>query len=174
MKWSLLFILLYACGDNSPFDEDYWPESGDVQEETSQGSNSNLRYSATLTATAPEVMAVDGFVQLSTTETEARIALSLESMPEYLSLSQYFFSDEPCSNFNQTSTDLPGNTETKRLELNENGLKSSILKGTDPDVSLENKNLIVYGVIQDVNIPTVSTRAIAMACGTLRQSEVEQ
>jgi hypothetical protein len=168
-RWLLGILFLSSCGDNSPFDEDYWPPAPDIERETQGGDNSNLRYRGTFTGTSNEFSSVQGSVAINTTDTEAQIRVSLSNVPDYLNFSQYLVTDQPCSDFDQAPTDLPVDPASKRLEFDEEGAKQSVLKGANPDLNLDNRNLIIYGVIQDVTNPTVSTRAIAMACATLQQ-----
>lgn len=174
-----LFLLsLSACGDNSPFDEDYWDDPQAQDSDENSGNNSENAYSVTLQSLSSSVGTVRGNVVIDINQTDVTTSTTLSEIPHTLMIGQRSISNLSCSEI--AATYPPPDITTSSVEFKDqtstdtSSVESLIteLNQADPSngdgVNLTGKSYVVKAYIQTINTPIPQTTSlIPVACGTI-------
>lgn len=181
----LTLLFLTACGDNSPFDEDYWEDPSSVRSRNSEETTNNQIYSATLTSLSSANLGdVSGTAQIEITETDVNSTLSLSDLPQPLMIGQRSISLSTCADI---ATQFPpplvvgSTTEFKSISEVDNSSREALIaelnQGNSQNgdsVNLEGKSFVVKAFVQTQNTPgPVAGTLIPIACGTLIASSTQ-
>lgn len=180
---SLLF--LSACGDNSPFDEDYWDDPSSIGSRNSEETTNNQNYTANLASLSSANLGdVTGTAQVEITETDVNSTITLADLPQTLMVGQRSISTRPCT---EIAAQFPppvvvgSTTEFKSINEVDNGSREALIAELNQDnpqngdsINLEGKSFVVKAFVQTINSPApVTASLVPIACGTLVASSAQ-
>jgi hypothetical protein len=172
---TLVLTTLVSCGDNSPFDEDYWEEPRDRE---GQQSETDIRsFSANLEPLTANVGNLDGTFSVTVTENDAQSVIQLNEVPQSLMQAQKSFTSLSCEAFrNIAFPDIVNPTgEFKAINTNETASRDALIAelnqsfpGNGDNTNLEGRRVIVSAFILNNNSPNPQNATlIPIACGDL-------
>ena len=83
---SVMLVTFFSCGDNSPFDEDYWDGAGEGDEQ--QRESETRSFTANLDPLTASVGNLDGSISVTITDTDAQSVIQLNEVPQNLMQAQ--------------------------------------------------------------------------------------
>lgn len=178
----LLLLALVACGDNSPFDEDYWVDPNVRTEEDSDETAISTKYEVTLTPIVAEAADLAGTSTITVTATDSITETRLTEVPQSLMIGQRSITNLTCEDVIATNPNpqIPNETgEFKEINLTDNGTREALvaeLNQADPNngdsVNLAGKRFVVRAYVGVLNTPgPQSTALIPIACGVINVAE---
>jgi hypothetical protein len=171
----LFLSLLYACGDNSPFDEDYWDTPRiNRSEEVSTAQN----YSATINPLFPDLEGLAGEVDISINQTDVSSTIILSDVPQSLMIGQRSISNLSCEVIASTYPPpviINSTLEFKNINITDNASRESLiaeLNQADPSngdsTDLSGKSFVIKAYFENfASTAPISTTLIPVACGTI-------
>ena len=170
-----LLLMFSACGDNSPFDEDYWDTPRiNRSEEVSTAQN----YSVTINPLFPELEGLVGEVNISINQTDVSSTIVLSDVPQSLMIGQRSISNLSCEVIASTYP-LPviinSTLEFKNIDVTDNASRESLiaeLNQADPSngdsTDLVGKSFVIKAYFENFASPSpIGNTLIPVACGTI-------
>jgi hypothetical protein len=179
MKWPIIPLLalsiLFSCGDNSPFDEDYWGTPAEVRAEE---DTTPQNYSATVNPLFADLEGLEGEVDITINQTDVQSRVSLSDIPQSLMIGQRSISNLSCETiaFTYPPPVITNTTlEFKDVDVVDNASRESLiaeLNQADPNngdsTNLVGKSYVVKAYIENFSAPAPFTNVlIPIACGTI-------
>lgn len=172
----ILFLLfLGACGDDSPFDEDYWEQTDDQAEE----EVSNLiNYKATISPITDTIGLFRGDVTITVNPSDVVSIIQLDQVPQAFMVGQRSITNQSCSDI-ANSFPIPDilddSNEFKDLKIEDNGSKQALIRELNLDdpqngdsVNLIGKSFVIKAYLGDLNTPVPETVSlIPIGCGII-------
>lgn len=162
---SLLLILL-ACGDDSPFDEDYWDDnSGSQDQEERQNTGTffaDLRPVSSLSF-------VNGDASLELNGNAAFLQIEMEGIPQNLVQGQVAVTSTPCEDI-VANPPTTGTVETKSYTYTENGSRAALFRDLVPTDTVEGKSLLIFA-FSTGSTTTGASALFPLACGPILASD---
>jgi len=159
----LLLLLMMSCGDNSPFDEDYWDPSLSLNQQL-QTQNATGKLHASLISTSGLVL-TEGRIDLDIGETDSTFKIDFSSAPGELVITEVVISTISCNNISVVTPNYNQNL-TKEISHIETGDSSSLFRASVAASAMVGQNIIVYGLIRIANV-NLAPSVFPVACGTL-------
>lgn len=169
--------ILFSCGENSPFNEDYWDTpSLDRSEEVVTTQN----YSVTLNPLFSGLEGLIGKVDITINQTDVQSKVSLSDVPQSLMIGQRSISNLTCETIAFTYP-LPvvrnATLEFKNVDVVDNGSREALiaeLNQANPNngdsTDLAGKSFVVKAYIENFSDPVPHNNIlIPIACGTIEQ-----
>lgn len=174
----LLLIILAACGDDSPFDEDYWEDPNVTAEEDDANEEVALNFIVNLLPTIEATTNVSGTVKISVNQVDSTTTTELTEVPQSLMIGQRSITTLSCADVIATNPtpQVPNNTgETKDISFTDAGTREALiaeLNQADPtngdNITLAGKQYVVRAYVSNTNTPAPeATSLIPIACGTI-------
>ena len=172
----LTLLVLVSCGDNSPFDEDYWgtPTSERTDEEVDNVQN----FTADINSLSETVLNINGNVKININQTDVSTSTQIIDIPQSLIIGQRSISSLTCSEI-ALSFPLPeivNNTlEFKEIQVVDNGSRESLVAELNQDnpqngesVNLVGKSYVIKAYIENLNTPSpLTVSLVPVACGAI-------
>jgi hypothetical protein len=162
---SLLMILL-ACGDDSPFDEDYWDDNSRSQDQEER-QNTGTFFADLRPVSA--LSFVNGDASLELNGNEAFLQIEMEGVPQNLVQGQVAVTDTPCTDI-VANPPTTGTIETKNYTYTENGTRAALFRDLVPGETVEGKTLLVYA-FSTGSTTTGASGLFPLACGPILASD---
>ncbi len=173
----LSLALLVSCGDDSPFDEDYWdtPEA-DQTEETTPVAES---FSANLTSMSENIGNISGTIEINVNGTDSISTTQLSDVPQSLMIGQRSISTLTCAEISASFPPPPivnDTLEFKSVNTVDMASREALiaeLNQADPAngdaANLAGKSYIIKAYVQNLNTPIPQAATlIPIACGSLQ------
>lgn len=163
----LFLFFVFSCGDNSPFDEDYWDENLPSDEQEEQSRNTG-RYSVALSPVS-NIGFSSGSAVLDIQGNAAFMEIKLEDLPQNIIQGQITVSSSRCEDIFTTPT-VSGISETKDYSYSENGTRSGLFRETNPNDDLLGKAFVVnaFAVASATN---PQSGIFPLACGVIQRED---
>lgn len=171
----LSLMVVYACGDNHPFDEDYWDTpAADTTEETTAAET----FTATITSLSNTIGTINGTVEITVNQTDSTTTTSLSEIPQSLMLGQRSISPLTCAELAASfpPPEIVNSTgEIKAVNTTDSGTREALiaeLNQTSPEngdaLSLPGKSYVIKAYIENFNTPIPQAATlIPIACGPI-------
>ena len=172
-----LFLLAASCGDNSPFDEDYWqqPEVRDVNDVS---ANDTRNFTSTLVPISASLGDLSGTVNISITQTDVESTTHLIEVPQSLMIGQRSITNQSCVDIAASfpTPDIINDTsEFKNFYTADNGSREALIAelnqddpGNGESVNLGGKSYVIKAYVQNLNTPIPeSINLVPIACGAI-------
>lgn len=161
-----LLLILAGCGDNSPFDEDYWNENqrdtagNSGEEEENRSFSASLQPLTALTFTSGEAL-------LNINGSDASLQVQMAGVSSNISQGQVLLSTQACNTIIANAPTVASglNRDFTYSESGDQSLYTSATNG-----AIEGQSLVVYG-LGTASATTTSTGLFPLACGTLIRVE---
>lgn len=178
----LLLLTLAACGDNSPFDEDYWVDPNVRVEEDDDANEVSVKYEVTLAPIVDQAADLAGTAVITVNATDSITETHLTEVPQSLMIGQRSITSATCEEVKATNPtpQIPNDTgEFKEINLTDNGTREALvaeLNQADPNngdtVNLAGKRFVVRAYVGVLNTPgPQSTSLIPIACGVINVAD---
>lgn len=175
MKWLIVLSMLSSCGDNSPFDEDYWATPSVVRTEE---VTSEQNYSVTVNPLFADLEGLSGEVEITINQTDVQSTISLIDIPQSLMIGQRSISNLNCETIALTyPPPVITNTtmEFKNVDIVDNASKESLiaeLNQADPNngdsTDLVGKSYVVKAYVENFSAPAPQgIILVPIACGRI-------
>lgn len=162
---SLLMILL-ACGDDSPFDEDYWDDNNGFEDQEER-QNAGTYFADLRPVSALGFVNADASLELN--GNEAFLQVEMEGVPQNLVQGQVVVTDTNCADI-VANPPTTGTIETKSYTYTENGPRGALFRDLVPGEPLEGKSLLIYA-FSTGSTTTGASGLFPLACGPILASE---
>jgi hypothetical protein len=171
----MLFFGIVSCGDNSPFDEDYWddPGEGDQQER----ENEIRTYSTSLEPIPQSVPGISGTFSITVTDNISQSTLNLTGIPDGLAIAHRSFSNQSCDSLRtSTAPETPNPSgEIKSIQITEDISRETFLRelnqsspGNGDDTNLAGRSVVISFYVNETVSPNPRPAALLpLACGEL-------
>lgn len=175
LMMSLTLLSLVSCGDNSPFDEDYWDQPGEGDEQ--QRESETRSFTANLDPLTGNVGNLDGTISITVTETDAQSVIQLNEVPQSLMQAQKSFTSLSCESFRTIAfPDIANPTgEFKGINTTETATREALIAelnqsfpGNGDNTNLEGRRVVVSAFVLNNSSPNPQNATlIPVACGDL-------
>jgi len=188
VPFCFLFLILSACGDNSPFDEDYWEETNADDQTSEEEANQPRAFVANLNTISQNVGNISGTASLRIEEDTVTTTTELSDVPQSLMLGQRSITAQTCEQVAaQAVPPVIVNEESQFKTSNtlESGTRESLIaeiNQADPQsggsLDLAGRSYVIKAYVQIVNSPLPQAATlIPVACGIIQvdeQTETEE
>lgn len=175
----LVFItfLVTACGDNSPFDEDYWDDP-QVRNEDDDTNEEIFAFEVQLSPLSANLGNLSGNVKIDINATDVTSNITISEIPYSLILAESIITTQSCDEIalnNPPPPVLNPSGEFKDLNLTELGTREGLVNNLNQvnpqngsSVNLDGKRYVMKAFISNTNSPIPeNTTIIPIACGTI-------
>lgn len=174
----LSLFLLAACGDNSPFDEDYWQQPEiDVGREVAR-NESTRNFTSILAPIGTTLGDLNGTVNIIITETDVESTTRLIEVQQSLMIGQRSITNQTCADI---AAQFPppeiinDTAEFKSINTEDQGSREALIAELNQDdpsngdaVNLDGKSYVIKAYVQNLNTPTPeSITLVPIACGVI-------
>jgi hypothetical protein len=156
-----LLVILVSCGDNSPFDEDYWDNDSTRPRQTE--TQDTKRYEVLLRPLS-SVNFGQGLITVDLNIDSAFLRLEIQALPQNYVLAQIVTISAACETI--VTTPPLGNTfETKSITYSESGSRQALFPERN-GFNIENQSMLVYAFsLGEAGLPP--SVSFPLACGAI-------
>jgi hypothetical protein len=172
---SLVLMTLVSCGDNSPFDEDYWEDPGEGDEQ--QRESDTRSFTANLDPLTANVGNLDGSISITVTDTDVQSVIQLNEVPQSLMQAQKSFTSLSCESFRNIAFPEINNPtgEFKGINTTETTSREALIAelnqsfpGNGDNANLEGRRVVLSAFLLNNSNPNPQNATlIPIACGDL-------
>lgn len=171
----LFLFFLEACGDDSPFDEDYWEQS---DEPTEEEVSDLINYKATIGPITDTILPFSGNVTIAVNQSDVLSVIQLDQVPQVFMIGQRSITNQSCSDIANSFPipDILDDTyELKDFKIEDNGTRQALIQELNLDdpqngdsVNLTGKSFVIKAYLGDFNTPVPETVSlIPIGCGII-------